>query len=514
MRRVFVLILFMLLFCSNVIAGERQKLIVGITVSQFYPEWIKSYEYEMGNGGFKLLLDSAKTLRADYGYAFSQTGTDNATIYTGKYPSEHGIVSHAWYDRMRKVRVSNIESDSTPVNLKVLSASAYMKMANSFSRVYSVAMRPEEALMSGGTYANNIFWFDTKVGKMTCSKFCDEKPLWLNSFNTKLNVDSLLNEGWMPLATERRFKDNFVGRVAARVKADFYYDLKQLKNNEQGYQVLNVVPYANDIVTETAVEVLKRERLGLDNEPDMLMLSFSTLDYMNRDYAINSKEFKDLVLRLDRNIERLLNELDQRCGQGEYSVFLTFVEGREMLPVDLAQYRMSGNYFSIYRSVALLKSYLKLLYGSGEWILSYDSGQIYLNRELIQKSKLNLYDFQKNVADFLSDFEGVARVITASELNVLSADSGVASLMVNSFYPKRSGDVLFFLENSWIPILQDREDVYCRYSKRRFVPLYIFGFGSDKIEENTCKMTDILPTICDMVGINQPYGVSGSSLIE
>ena len=504
----------MLLFCAGIIAAERPKLIVGITVSQFYPEWIKTYEYELGNGGFKRLLSDAKILRADYGYAYSQTGTDHATIYTGTFPSEHGIVSHAWYDRMRKVRVPNIESDSTPVNMKVLSASAYMKMVNSFSRVYSVAMRPEHALMSGGTYANNIFWFDSKMGRMTYSKFCDENPTWLNAFNTRLNVDSIMNEGWMPLAAERRNMNNILGRLAARVKADFFYDLKQLKSDEQGYQVLNVVPYANDIVTETAVEVLKKERLGLDNETDLLMLSFSSLDYMNRDYAINSKEFKDLVLRLDRNIEQLLNELDQRCGAGEYSVFMTFVEGREMLPVDLAQYRLSGNYFSIYRSVALLKSYLKLLYGPGEWILSYDSGQIYLNRELIQKSKLNLYDFQKNVADFLSDFEGVARVITASELNVLSADNGVASLMANSFYPKRSGDVLFFLENSWIPVLQDREDVYCRYSKRRYVPLYFYGFGSDKIEENTCMMTDILPTICTMVGIDSPYSISGSSLIE
>ena len=508
------LISFMLIFCAKSIAGERPKLIVGITVSQFYPEWINSYEYELGQGGFKRLLSDAKSLRADYGYAYSQTGTDHATIYTGTYPSEHGIVSHAWYDRMRKVRVPNIESDSTPVNMKVLGAAAYMKMVNDYSRVYSIAMRPEDALLSGGTFANNIFWFDTKTGKMTYSKFCNEKPTWLSALNNRLNIDSILTEGWMPLASERRNMNNVLGKLAARVKADFYYDLKQSKSSEQSYQMLHAVPYANDVVTETALELMKRERLGLDNETDLLMLSFSSLDYMNRDYAINSKEFKDLVLRLDRNIESLLTELDQRCGKGEYSVFVTFVEGREMLPVDLAQYRLSGNYFSIYRSVALLKSYLKLLYGQGEWILSYDSGQIYLNRELIQKSKLNLYDFQKNVADFLSDFEGISRVITASELNVLSADSGVAWLLINSFYPKRSGDVMFLLESSWIPVLQDREDVYCRYSKRRYVPLYFYGFGSDKIKENTCNMTDILPTICDMVGIAPPYNVSGSSLIE
>ncbi len=500
--------------CNAIYANERPKIVVGITLSQFYPEWIKSYEYELGSGGLNRLLKYSKELRGDYEYMYSQTGTDQATIYTGSYPSEHGIIAHRWYDRMRKEMCQNIDSDTAATNMRMLSASAYLRMGNSFSKAYSVAMHPEEAVMAGGTYANNILWFDVNSGKMRASLFCGEQPSWLGSLNRKINADSLLLSGWMPLTNELQYKRNAMSRVAAKARADFYYDLQQLKSSKQGYQVLTAVPYANDIVTESALELIRRERLGMDKETDLLMLSYSSLDYMNRDYAINSKEFKDLVMRLDKNIERLLAELDERCGPGNYTLFLTVVEGREMLPVDLVQHKMRGNYFSIYRAVALLKSYLKLMYGQGDWISGYDSGQLYLNRELIQKSKLNLADFQRCVADFIADFEGVAKVVTASELLVVASDSGAISMVANSFYPKRSGDVLFTLEHSWIPVLQDVEDSYLRYSKRRFVPIYFYGFGADKIGKNACRMIDVLPTICKLAGVSLPYNINGSSLID
>ena len=50
--------------------------------------------------------------------------------------------------------------------------------------------------------------------------------------------------------------------------------------------------------------------------------------------------------------------------------------------------------------MALLKSYLGLVYGPGDWISDYDQGQIYLNRELIEQKKINLKEMQDKVADF------------------------------------------------------------------------------------------------------------------
>ena len=67
-----------------------------------------------------------------------------------------------------------------------------------------------------------------------------------------------------------------------------------------------------------------------------------------------------------------------------------FSEMRELMPEDLRKIKVNSDYFSIFKAVALLKSYLGLVYGPGDWISDYDQGQIYLNRELIEQKKINL----------------------------------------------------------------------------------------------------------------------------
>jgi hypothetical protein len=126
--------------------------------------------------------------------------------------------------------VKNIDSDTTPVNIQSLSASAYLRMSNPYSKAYSIAMRAEDAIMAGGAYATNIFWFDDNVGRMTSSTFCMERPTWLSGLNRRINADSLISAGWMPLLRELQYKRKAISRVSAKAGADFYYDLQQLKN--------------------------------------------------------------------------------------------------------------------------------------------------------------------------------------------------------------------------------------------------------------------------------------------
>ncbi|MCC8172859.1 MAG: alkaline phosphatase family protein [Odoribacter sp.] len=140
------------------------------------------------------------------------------------------------------------------------------------------------------------------------------------------------------------------------------------------------------MVAEVAENLIIGEKLGIDNDPDLLCISFSCLDYMNREFGVEAKEFEDVLLRLDRNIEKLFSVLDSKVGKGNYTLFLTFSESRELLPEELNRMRIKGGYFSIFKAIALLKSYLNLTYGAGDWITDFDAGQIYLNRELIEKT--------------------------------------------------------------------------------------------------------------------------------
>ena len=185
---------------------------------------------------------------------------------------------------------------------------------------------------------------------------------------------------------------------------------------------------------------------------------------------------------------------------------------RELMPEDLRKVKLNSSYFSIYKAVALLKSYLGLIYGPGDWIADYDQGQIYLNRDLIERKKLNLKEMEDRIADFLIDFEGIAKVITAYSLTHTAFTSGVDQLIQNAFSHKRSGDVLFCLYPTWISELKEMEDIYFRHSKRPFVPLYLYGAGVKTGLKGNFDMVDLLPTLCDIMGIPVPYTVRGKKI--
>lgn len=512
-------ILWVLLLCNTGLwaAENKSKLVVGITISNFYPEWLMIYNNDLSEGGLRRLTTQGKSVMADYNYLYSQTGVDQATIYTGLLPSEHGVVSHEWYDRLRNKRQNNVIHDDfqligeeekglTPDWLQALTLGCALKMNNVFSKVYSISVSGEEAVLSGGSCANMAFWLNEKTGKWISSDYyADSLPGWLNSYNAKMESDFFIRRGWMSLSDENGNTTAMRLKSKVGLANGFYYDLAQAKRKYDTYRILKATPYANTLVADLARELVQAEQLGFDNDADLLTLNFSCLDYMNRDFGIYSKEFQDVVLRLDRDMERLFTELDNRVGKGNYTVFLTFSEARELLPEELNKMRLSAGYFSIFKAVALLKSFLNLMYGDGDWVVDYDAGQIYLDRALIEKHKIPLKDIQDKIADFLIEFEGISRVLTAHSLTHNASSSGVEVLFQNSFSQKRSGDVLFALQPTWIPDLKDREDNFARYSKRNKVPLYLYGAGIPTALPANCQMTSLLPMLCDILRIPVPY---------
>ncbi len=499
-------------------ADNKTKLIVGITVSNFYPEWLAIYGNDLSEGGLRRLTEQGRVIGADYAYLFSQTGVDQATLYTGMLPAEHGIVAHDWYDRLRKKRQNNVLSDNylllgedgvkglSPDALQALTLGCAMKMNNAFSKVYSVAVNGEEAVLSGGSCANLALWLSESTGKWVSSDYyTDSLPGWLKSYNSKMESDFFIRRGWMSLADENANTTALRLKNKVGLGSGFFYDLAQAKRKFDTYRILKATPYANTLVTDLALELIRNERLGVDNDADLLALNYSSLDYMNRDFGVYSREFQDLVVRLDKDVEKLLNELDSRIGKGNYTVFLTFSEARELLPEELGKMRLSSGYFSIFKAVALLKSFLNLVYGEGDWIVDYDSEQIYLDRQLIEQKKVALKEIQDKIADFMIEFEGVGHVLTSYSLTHNASSAGKEVLFQNAFSQKRSGDILYSLVPTWVPTLKEREDNFARYSKRNRVPLYLYGAGVDAQLPDECQMIDLLPILCRILNIPVPY---------
>ena len=264
-------------------AESETRLVVGITINQFYPEWLSIYKNDLGEEGFKRIMKEGQSTMADYNYLFSQTGMDQATIYTGLLPASHGIVAHDWLDRLSGVRVNNTESEEyleigegdslkgySPEHLQALSLGCMMKMNNLFSKVYSVGMNPEEVVLSGGSCADLALWFNEKSGKWVSSRYyADSLPGWVKDFNNASESDFFVKRGWMPLAEEEGNSLLLKLKNKVGIGNSFYYDIAQFKRKFNTYRVLKATPYANSMITNLAVALIEEVGLGKDDDADM-----------------------------------------------------------------------------------------------------------------------------------------------------------------------------------------------------------------------------------------------------
>ena len=92
--------------------------------------------------------------------------------------------------------------------------------------------------------------------------------------------------------------------------------------------------------------------------------------------------------------------------------------------------------------------------------------------------------------------------------------SGYAQKMQNSFYPRRSGDVIINLMPEWIELREDTVSMSgSMYGYDTHVPLIFWGAGiKPQRSSNPVCMTSVAPTIARLLGIAEPAACEGSAL--
>ena len=162
---------------------------------------------------------------------------------------------------------------------------------------------------------------------------------------------------------------------------------------------------------------------------------------------------------------------------------------------------------------------MKRTYGAGNWVLAYDNQQIYLDRNLILKKKLNLTEVQERIAQYARNLKGVARTLTATQLSTTHQPMGWMRLIQNGHYPKRSGDVYIMLEPGWFEAYSEQmlghgtthgsPAVYDTH-----IPLIFYGWKVQPGQTSApVTITDIAPTVADLLHINEPSGCLGVPVV-
>lgn len=536
MKRCSILLFFIVSFFL-IWAGEPQKvspkIVVCINIEHFRADYINRYWDSFQYGGFKRLYNGGANFASARANLHNiKSSTLVSTIFSGTYPSEHGIVGDKWYRQLTGTEIDAVadnyyltlgsDSDLGSVSakqLKVFTIGDVLKQqTNHQSKVFSVAINAHAAVLSAGHAADGAYWFDQTNGNfVTSSYYIDRFPDWAIEFNQKNLAQMYLQREWDLLLPESSysasFNDDYVLEDGFWNRWNtFPYNLSKIaKDQEYPLSIIKASPFGNKMVRDFAVHIIEHEKLGTDAYPDLLNITFSTLDYANKWFNPYSVEIQESYLRLDIEIASLLNYLDKNFGKENYLVCLTSAS-TSSFPVDVLKNEQgfdSGE-FSPQSAMALLRSYLNAIFGVGNWVKMYNEEQIYLDHDLINKKEIDLNDMRNKVALFLNQFSGVKAALPAHVIESGNLNNSRFVTIENSYCVQRSGDVVILLEEGWMPVYKYNQ---IDYSSELRIPLCFYGmYVKEGIYYPLVEVIDIVPTICKFMEIVPPNKANGKVL--
>jgi len=515
------------------IPAEKPKLIVGIVVEQMRFDYIHAFWNQLQPDGLKKLVsEGTYCANAHLEYSYTQSASGYATIATGTNPSHHGIIGNDWYVRFGDRSIESTRDNEenavggsyeyglhSPRRLMSGTLSDEIKLSNKFqSKVIGVCLEPAGAILAAGHTADGAYWYDGVNGEwMSSTYYMDDLPKWVKEFNKKEFADTYLERTWQPLMETKNYNaslpDSNIYEKGYKDRNMFPYNIDELSKvsrRERDYSFLKQTPFGINLTKDFAIAAILGEELGKDEFTDVLQVGFSSPGNIGAVFGPSSMEVQDAILRLDWEIAHLVRFLDNNIGMENVLIYLTSDRGVSEIPQYLSDNNIPSGYFMQNQALSLLISYLNIVYGSGNWVQSYNNLQVYLNRQLIEDSKLKLEDVQTTVARFMLQFSGVTSTITATDLVRTNYTTGIFSKIQNSYNQKRSGDVFLILEPGWIEKGKYATFNNSHYHYDSHVPLVWYGWKTGRqVIYKKIGLSSIAPTISALMQIQQPNNATG-----
>ncbi len=519
---------------NNFQEEKKPKVVMGLVIENMRPDYIQRYWNKFGEDGFKKLYkNGAVCTNINITQHVQNYASGTATLFSGVNPSIHGIIDKVWYDRLKEREVECTEdkyymtvgSDSengnaSPVKLLSNTITDNLKIfTRGKAKVFSAAMNRESSVFAAGHAADGAYWYDHENGRMISSSFyVSNFPEWVRLFNNENYGEMYSYRNWITLlsydAYEESTADDYILEEGYYEKWNtFPHTLKRYSKRAGSYMPLKTTPYANQIIKDFGLQLMKNEPVGEDEITDFVTLVFSSMDYANGLFGPASIEMQDSYLYLDQYLAELINFAENKYGKDNVLFFLTantsasypvaYLKEEFNLPVD--HYRPES-------AIALLTSYLNITYGQEKWIEYYSDLQVYLNHELIKEKNIDLDKMRDEAANFINQFEAVQVAMPAYQLEQGSSANGMLAPLYKSYAKNRSGDFLYTLKEGWQPKYKYRK---INFTDQSHIPMVFYGNGilPKKINPKY-NAVDLVPTLSELIGIPVPDKSQGKIIEE
>lgn len=522
----------------------RPRLVVGIVVDQMRYDYLTRFDAHFSEGGFKRLQRRGTHFRSlHFDYVPTATAPGHAAVWTGAPPSISGIANNDFYDRARDEMVYCVADETvepvgtrsrvgrrSPKNLLVSTVGDELKLAtNDRAQVITISLKDRASILPGGHFADGAYWLHARHGLFVTSSYYEEElPEWVEDYNARGRVAELYAQPWTlrdeastyteSLPDDNPFEEPFPGEAAPVFPHDFAKVTEALGEGASAHRYFSATPGGNVVVREMAEAALRHTELGRDDVPDILAVSFSATDVIGHRFGPNSLEIEDTYRRLDDDLARLLETIDQEVGLDKTVVFLSSDHGVSHNAAYLRSRGMSSAYtldrdrFRDGIVEALVGTYGEQ---SRDWVAGVLGSQVVLDRSRIRAAGETLAAVQNSVRDHLLEHEAVVDAVTATELSAGGGVDGFKALIRRGAHATRSGDVYCqFTPGTVFGYAKGGAGHGDAFSYDTHAPFLICGPGIPVGEEifERVTITQIAPTISALLRINEPAGAFSGPL--
>ena len=522
--------------------ARRPKLVVGIMVDQMRWDYLTRYYERYADGGFRrLMAEGYNCNRLNINYLPAVTAVGHTAVYTGTVPAFSGIISNSqyfdgkWDTPVRDWNVTPVGTDSkegkaSPHHLMCTTMTDELRLATNFrSKVVSISTKDRAAVLPGGHCANAAYWMDSEsMDFITSSYYMKDLPGWLKSFNKLKLGKKYLKEYQRRKAGKETWEADFWTLLypddtyvqSAEKHTDYYDQVTGTK--------LKYLPWGNTLLADMTLAAIKGERLGQNpaGVPDFLAVSFSCTDMIGHKVGPNAPWIEDTYLRLDHDIKRILDMLDEQVGRGEYVVFLSADHAGSHNVKFRQKHGIPAGTWPTYRILRELNDTLRSHFGlTADVIHGLEDHRVFFDNETI--SKIGKTELKQQLIDLcisiLEKKDNVAYVFEPTKIPAHIPEP-VRTMCINGYCPGRSGEIQVVLQQG---ITEDYDDgrlknydgipkgtnhaVWSPYDTH--IPFIVMGKGVRHAWDNhSYTVNDIAPTICALLGIQQPSACIGNAI--
>ena len=528
---IWVIVLSLFSSCST-IPIDKPKLVVLLVVDHMRPDLLTRFD-DIYSGGFRWLIDNGYWFSdTHHNHSYTATGPGHTAIGYGQYPGKVGVIGNSFYDRDLKKTVNCVEDPKAKVVGSLLGKARstarydsnglgdWLKESYPNSKVISIAGKDRTACLMGGKKPDLPIYYNKAGSFISSDYYVDKLPKWLHDFNKNLNIDSYQDSIW-----EKSLKNSYYKKYA---RNDHYFGETDDYLNAV-YSPVFPIGFDRDVDPKSSImsrpwferEVLKlsklaikKEKLGIDLDPDLLCIGFSAMDWMIHDYGPYSQEVMDACIKLDNYIGDFIDFIDIEVGLDNVLFVLTADHGGLPLPEYVNEQGGSGgriNGAHLSEALQWIDEECEEILGSSFYYR--EGANFFLDKKKLKREGVESQTIYSIIDQYLTNVEGIDRIVIKDSILVSNKEDKITLRLKNMINKHKTPEVFPIITSGYLYRSPYGTGHGSPYDYDTHVPLIFsrkqFRDKKDNVNRST---VDIAPTIAKYLGVDIPSYCDGKPI--